>query len=175
MYNFADWRSWTILFALSICTFDSGLSSDGLSDVGGVDSIVRLCIRGDGWMEERNGWMTCSRAWFWRVQRSTRIVGKPPPQQPILTEPKLPSLPSPPPPRLPPPHHHCRPSRSMATARISIVGRLRPRIQGEIDDDTVQAQRDEDGKSYFTVVHPRDNSQRFKFPSVPQIVFKLSS
>lgn len=51
------------------------------------------------------------------------------------------------------------------SSKIRIAARLRPRIQGEIEDDTVAVQNDE-GSSSVTVIHPRDHSQRFKFPQV---------
>ncbi|KAG6810212.1 hypothetical protein H0H92_012858 [Tricholoma furcatifolium] len=51
----------------------------------------------------------------------------------------------------------------MATARIKIVARLRPRIVGEIDDQSVQVLREASG-SMISVTNPRDPTQVFKFP-----------
>ncbi|EJC98206.1 kinesin-domain-containing protein [Fomitiporia mediterranea MF3/22] len=50
----------------------------------------------------------------------------------------------------------------MAT-KICIAARLRPSIPGEIVDDAVGVQSDEDG-AFVMMSHPRDNNQRFKFP-----------
>ncbi|OCB88535.1 kinesin-domain-containing protein [Sanghuangporus baumii] len=51
---------------------------------------------------------------------------------------------------------------SMAT-KIRIAARLRPNIPGEILDDAVGVENDENG-AFVTMTHPRDASQRFKFP-----------
>lgn len=50
----------------------------------------------------------------------------------------------------------------MAT-KIRIAARLRPSIPGEIIDDAVGIENDENG-SFVTMSHPRDHTQRFKFP-----------
>ena len=50
----------------------------------------------------------------------------------------------------------------MAT-KIRIAARLRPNIPGEIIDNAVGIEDDETG-SFVTMTHPRDNTQRFKFP-----------
>ncbi|KAF8634231.1 hypothetical protein AX15_000994 [Amanita polypyramis BW_CC] len=54
----------------------------------------------------------------------------------------------------------------MASAhKVRIAARLRPRIEGEIDDESVQVHRSEDGgMSCITVPNPRDPTQVFKFP-----------
>lgn len=63
----------------------------------------------------------------------------------------------------------------MATHKVKIVARLRPKIQGELDDDSVQIHHPTDntggsssslalGVSYISVTNPRDPSQVFKFP-----------
>ncbi|KAF8623194.1 hypothetical protein AX17_007517 [Amanita inopinata Kibby_2008] len=50
--------------------------------------------------------------------------------------------------------------------KVRIAARLRPKIQGEVNDDLVQVHRSEDGTSTscITVVNPRDTTQVFKFP-----------
>ena len=54
-----------------------------------------------------------------------------------------------------------------STQKVRIAARLRPRIEGEIDDESVQVIRSEDGgMSYMTVPNPRDPTQVFKFPYV---------
>ena len=50
----------------------------------------------------------------------------------------------------------------MAT-KIRIAARLRPKIQGEVNDEAVSVQNDDTG-SFVMVNHPRDQTQRFKFP-----------
>ncbi|KAL5523354.1 hypothetical protein ACEPAF_1621 [Sanghuangporus sanghuang] len=50
----------------------------------------------------------------------------------------------------------------MAT-KIRIAARLRPYIPGETLDDAVGVENDENG-AFVTMTHPRDASQRFKFP-----------
>lgn len=63
----------------------------------------------------------------------------------------------------------------MATHKVKIAARLRPKIQGELDDDSVQIHHPTDntggsssslalGVSYISVTNPRDPSQVFKFP-----------
>ncbi|KAF9458221.1 P-loop containing nucleoside triphosphate hydrolase protein [Collybia nuda] len=62
----------------------------------------------------------------------------------------------------------------MATAKVKIAARLRPRLQGELDDESVKIHHDSDGGqssssasgggSFITVTNPRDPSQLFKFP-----------
>lgn len=63
----------------------------------------------------------------------------------------------------------------MATHKVKIAARLRPKIQGELDDDSVQIHHTTDntggsssslalGVSYISVTNPRDPSQVFKFP-----------
>ncbi|PFH48968.1 hypothetical protein AMATHDRAFT_5329 [Amanita thiersii Skay4041] len=55
----------------------------------------------------------------------------------------------------------------MASHKVRIAARLRPRIQGEVDDESVQVHRaSDDGtdQSFITVVNPRDTTQIFKFP-----------
>ncbi|KAL5496032.1 hypothetical protein ACEPAH_3125 [Sanghuangporus vaninii] len=49
------------------------------------------------------------------------------------------------------------------TTKIRIAARLRPNIPGEILDDAVGVENDENG-AFVTMTHPRDASQRFKFP-----------
>ncbi|KAH8106540.1 kinesin-domain-containing protein [Phellopilus nigrolimitatus] len=49
------------------------------------------------------------------------------------------------------------------SSKIRIAARLRPQIAGEINDGAVAVQRDDSG-SFINVMHPRDHSQRFKFP-----------
>ncbi|KAK2464524.1 hypothetical protein APHAL10511_003503 [Amanita phalloides] len=53
----------------------------------------------------------------------------------------------------------------MSTHKVRIAARLRPRIEGEIDDEAIQIQRSEDGgMCYMIVPNPRDPTQVFKFP-----------
>ena len=66
----------------------------------------------------------------------------------------------------------------MATPqKIKIAARLRPLIQGEIDDDSVKVIHPSDnttgsssstlsGTSFISVANPRDPTQVFKFPLV---------
>ena len=84
----------------------------------------------------------------------------------------------------PPPDPHpalagvvLRSSTLMATAKIKIAARLRPKIPGEMDDDSVKVCHDWDGVgtsssgggSFISVTNPRDTSQVFKFPYGPLI------
>lgn len=63
----------------------------------------------------------------------------------------------------------------MATSKIKIAARLRPKIPGEMDDDSVKVCHDWDGAStssngggsFISVTNPRDTSQVFKFPYGP--------
>lgn len=55
--------------------------------------------------------------------------------------------------------------------KIKIAARLRPRIEGEVDDGGIQVVREEgkvesSGTSSITVPNPRDDKQIFKFPYV---------
>ncbi|GLB45200.1 putative TRAFAC class myosin-kinesin ATPase superfamily, kinesin family protein [Lyophyllum shimeji] len=55
----------------------------------------------------------------------------------------------------------------MATHKIKIAARLRPRLNGELDDESVKVIRASDengGSSVISVTNPRDPSQVFKFP-----------
>lgn len=62
----------------------------------------------------------------------------------------------------------------MATRKIKIISRLRPKIQGELDDDSVKVVHSSDesgdslrgGGNFITVQNPRDPTQIFKFLSV---------
>src|SRR5258708_39018632 len=64
----------------------------------------------------------------------------------------------------------------MVTQRIKIISRLRPRIKGELDDNSVKIVHELDdsgesfattkGGSFVTVPNPRDAIQIFKFPLV---------
>lgn len=55
----------------------------------------------------------------------------------------------------------------MASHKVRIAARLRPRIEGEVDDQAIQVHRSEDaGLSHITVPNPRDPTQVFKFPYV---------
>ncbi|KIL60297.1 hypothetical protein M378DRAFT_84006 [Amanita muscaria Koide BX008] len=53
-----------------------------------------------------------------------------------------------------------------STHKVRIAARLRPRIENEIDDGSVQVHPSEDGSSmsYIAVPNPRDPTQVFKFP-----------
>jgi len=63
-------------------------------------------------------------------------------------------------------------SAAMATSKIKIAARLRPRLPAEIDDDAVQvchawdeASSSSSGSgSHISVPNPRDPTQVFKFP-----------
>ncbi|KAF8650678.1 hypothetical protein AX16_005116 [Volvariella volvacea WC 439] len=49
--------------------------------------------------------------------------------------------------------------------RIRIAARLRPKIDGEVNDDAIQVVREHSsGASFISVPNPRDPSQVFKFP-----------
>jgi kinesin family member 22 len=74
----------------------------------------------------------------------------------------------------------------MATAKVKIVARLRPRLSGEIDDGAVQLchASDETGSSsssssatssYISVANPRDPTTLFKFPCVYSILWLIHS
>jgi kinesin family protein 22 len=62
----------------------------------------------------------------------------------------------------------------MASAKVKIAARLRPRLDGELDDDSVQivhpsndtggSSRSSSGGSFITVANPRDPREIFKFP-----------
>ncbi|KAF8191738.1 kinesin-like protein, partial [Pholiota molesta] len=62
----------------------------------------------------------------------------------------------------------------MASAKVKIAARLRPRLEGELDDDSVQivhpsndsggSSRSSSGTSFITVANPRDPREIFKFP-----------
>ncbi|KAG6853357.1 hypothetical protein C0991_005031 [Blastosporella zonata] len=53
----------------------------------------------------------------------------------------------------------------MASSKIKIAARLRPRLDGEIVDDSVKIMHDTGASgSVISVVNPRDPSQVFKFP-----------
>ncbi|KAJ3515071.1 hypothetical protein NLJ89_g1995 [Agrocybe chaxingu] len=62
----------------------------------------------------------------------------------------------------------------MATHKVKIAARLRPRIQGELDDDSIHIVHSSNdtggssssltGGSFITVPNPRDPTQIFKFP-----------
>ena len=64
----------------------------------------------------------------------------------------------------------------MSCHKVKIAARLRPRINGELDDESVKVYHASDdssssegggsGGSYITVANPRDLSQVFKFPLV---------
>ena len=63
---------------------------------------------------------------------------------------------------------------TMASAKVRIAARLRPRIDGELDDESVKiihplnttggSSSSTAGSSFITVANPRDPSQIFKFP-----------
>jgi kinesin family protein 22 len=64
----------------------------------------------------------------------------------------------------------------MSVQKVKIAARLRPRLVGELDDNSVQVIRASDksgasygnssseGMSFIAVANPRDPSQIFKFP-----------
>jgi kinesin family protein 22 len=58
----------------------------------------------------------------------------------------------------------------MSAHQVKIVARLRPRLAGEQDDESVKVHHASDGSnggnagSFITVANPRDLSQVFKFP-----------
>ncbi|KAF8191774.1 hypothetical protein BJ912DRAFT_963547 [Pholiota molesta] len=62
----------------------------------------------------------------------------------------------------------------MASAKVKIAARLRPRLDGELDDDSVQivhfsndtggTSRSSSGGSFITVANPRDPREIYKFP-----------
>ncbi|KAG6819786.1 hypothetical protein H0H93_008701 [Arthromyces matolae] len=53
----------------------------------------------------------------------------------------------------------------MASAKIKIIARLRPRLNNELDDGSVQVvHNSDDGGSLVSVINPRDTTQVFKFP-----------
>ena len=64
----------------------------------------------------------------------------------------------------------------MATHKVKIAARLRPRLESEIDDDSVKivhpsndsggSSSSTSGGSFITVANPRDPTQIFKFPCV---------
>lgn len=54
----------------------------------------------------------------------------------------------------------------MAQHKVKIAARLRPAILGELDDNGVLINTDDDAKSYICVSNPRDLSQQFKYPLV---------
>lgn len=61
-----------------------------------------------------------------------------------------------------------------STQKVRIAARLRPRIEGEIDDESIQVHRSEDGgMSCMTVPNPRDPTQVFKFPYVFEMWLSL--
>ena len=72
----------------------------------------------------------------------------------------------------------------MSTQKIKIISRLRPRIQGELDDnsvkivhaldDTGDSSASTKGGSFVTVPNPRDTTQIFKFPSVSSYLYHSS-
>jgi len=62
----------------------------------------------------------------------------------------------------------------MSAHRVKIAARLRPRLSGELDDDSVKVHHASDGSggsfssgsgggSFIAVANPRDLSQVFKF------------
>ena len=61
---------------------------------------------------------------------------------------------------------------SMSTHKVKIIARLRPKIHGELDDDSVKIIHTSDNNgdrlaasgSFVTVPNPRDPTQIFKFP-----------
>lgn len=67
-------------------------------------------------------------------------------------------------------------STTMATHKVKIAARLRPKIESEIDDDSVKivhpsndsggSSSSTSGGSFITVANPRDPTQIFKFPYV---------
>lgn len=69
----------------------------------------------------------------------------------------------------------------MTSQKIKIITRLRPKIQGELDDDSVKIVHASDdtgdtststrGGSFVKVPNPRDSTQIFKFPSVLIVLF----
>ncbi|KAF9236661.1 P-loop containing nucleoside triphosphate hydrolase protein [Melanogaster broomeanus] len=52
----------------------------------------------------------------------------------------------------------------MASHKIKIAARLRPRLQGELDDEGIQITHIPGGPSCISVANPRDLSQVFNFP-----------
>lgn len=60
----------------------------------------------------------------------------------------------------------------MSTHKVKIIARLRPKIHGEPDDDSIKIIHTSDnngdrlaaGGSFVTVPNPRDPAQIFKFP-----------
>ncbi|KAI9569943.1 P-loop containing nucleoside triphosphate hydrolase protein [Boletus coccyginus] len=52
----------------------------------------------------------------------------------------------------------------MASHKIKIAARLRPRLQNELDDEGIQIIHTPGGPSYINVPNPRDLSQVFNFP-----------
>lgn len=61
-------------------------------------------------------------------------------------------------------------STTMASTKIKTIARLRPHLNGEIDDGVVTVHRDEDGSNAFvSIAQPREQQQRIKF----QYVFKF--
>ncbi|KAG9313403.1 P-loop containing nucleoside triphosphate hydrolase protein [Chiua virens] len=52
----------------------------------------------------------------------------------------------------------------MASHKIKIAARLRPRLENELDDEGIQITHTPDGPSYISVPNPRDLSQVFNFP-----------
>jgi len=64
----------------------------------------------------------------------------------------------------------------MSIHKVKIAARLRPTLQGELDDESVKIIHPSDntggssssasGGSFITVPNPRDPTQIFKFPSV---------
>jgi len=55
----------------------------------------------------------------------------------------------------------------MASHKIKIAARVRPRLEHEIDDEGIQVAHTSGGPSCISVPNPRDVSQIFNFPYVP--------
>ena len=87
---------------------------------------------------------------------------------------------SPPPsPRVPVPRKHPR-LVVMSAQKIKIIARVRPKLQGELDDDGLKIVNGADstgdsstGGSFVAVTNPRDPTQLFKFPSVLMFPFAV--